>query len=153
MSSKPTFVDFITNEENSLSKLDKIVCHSNKRIGDKLRNIILNRLIDVNRDRKNKISTVTDLLACDIKDMHVSNYTCDGVVIDKITGVEARVILSRCIFDGFHKTYPMEDVRIPAMLKYISAVEDSSIRYSSSVYVRFYRYLGWIMSTWNNSCQ
>jgi hypothetical protein len=147
-----SFNEIINDESSSIALLDKLVCKSKRAIGNKIKNAILKRLTLINQDRKEKIDDILALLGCEVNNVHIGQYTCDGNVLDKKIGSVTRVILDKAILTNFQKTYPMEDLRLLLILKYITATEDHSIRYSAVVYIRFYRYLDWLKSKWNHNC-
>ena len=147
-----TIKDLIDDKKDSLPKLNKLFYTPDKEEGAKIKNVLIKRLIEVNQNRTSKVNNLAELLDCEVKDMHVHKHTCDAIVIDKQSNREVRVIIPRNNILAFSKAYPMEDIRIPVVIKYICSKEDFTLRYSSILYIRFYQYLSWLKSSWNGYC-
>lgn len=149
--SRITIKDIITNSDN-LPKINKFNDIPNIKNEKEISQILMNRLIDLNENRTNKIDSFAELLGCEVIDMHIHNHTCDAIVIDKQTNNQVRVIIPRGTILAFCKTYPMEDIRFPVIIKYLCSRKDYPLRYNSKLYVHYYRYLSWLKSTWNGYC-
>lgn len=146
-----TIKDIITNSDN-LPKINKFNDIPNVKNEKEISQLIINRLIEINEKRKDKINSFSELLGCEVIDMHIHNHTCDAIVIDKQTDNQARIIIPRGTIMAFCKTYPMEDIRFPVIIKYLCSRKDYPLRYNSKLYVHYYRYLSWLKSTWNGYC-
>lgn len=147
-----TIKDLIDDKKDSLPKLNKLFYKPDLEKGAKIKNVLIDRLIEVNKNRTTKVDNLTDFLDCEVRDMHIHKHTCDAMVIDRQSNREVRVIIPRDNILAFSKAYPMEDIRIPVVIKYICSKEDFTLRYSSVLYIKFYQYLSWLKSSWNGFC-